>query len=232
MRALLVELIEFILERLFVSSRVPTHEGVRSNVIHVQGVGNGHKVSALQLDDERLVGARLIDVVLEAETLEDIERVWRVANEVGVPANWRLPSGLLDALDAVDDESALGVRIEGIAVLPGAAVRRCLMTATHNIARKIGRLVYGFADHEGSELDLVLVHQVEDSGDALVHAVLEDAVGRQIGQTLLHWFFEEAGRAGDRLTAALKHEREADGKTGTVRPERISRRHDALLFSG
>jgi hypothetical protein len=48
----------------------------------------------------------------------------------------------------------------------------------------------------------------------------------------LHWFFEEAGRAGDRLTATLKHEREADGKTGTVRPERISRRHDALLSVG
>jgi hypothetical protein len=46
----------------------------------------------------------------------------------------------------------------------------------------------------------------------------------------LHRFFEEAGRAGDRLTATLEHEREADGKTGTVRPERISRRHDALLI--
>jgi hypothetical protein len=58
------------------------------------------------------------------------------------------------------------------------------MTATHNIARKIGRSVDGLADHEGSELNLVLVHQVEDSRDALVHAVLEDAVSRQIGQVI------------------------------------------------
>jgi hypothetical protein len=177
-----------------------------------------------------LVGAWLIDVVLEAETLEDVERVRRVANEVGVPANWRLPSGLLDALDAIDNETPLGVGIKEIAVLPGAAVSRGFMAAADNLPREIGRFVDGLTDHEGRELDLVLVHQVEDSGDALVHAVLEDAVGRQIGQTLLHRFFEEAGRAGDRLTATLEHEREADGKTGTVRPERISRRHDALLI--
>jgi len=39
----------------------------------------------------------------------------------------------------------------------------------------------------------VFVHQVENSGDALVHAVLEYAVGRKIGQTLFHRFFEEPG---------------------------------------
>ena len=57
-------------------------------------------------------------MVLEAETLKDVERVRRVAHEIGVPANWRLASGLLDALDAVDDKAPLGVGVEGIAVLP------------------------------------------------------------------------------------------------------------------
>ena len=101
----------------------------------MQGVGNCHEVPAFQLNDERLVGAWLIDVVLEAETLEDVERVRRVAHVVGVPADWHLAGGLLDTLDAVDDKAPLGVTIEEITVLPGAAVRPGLMASRHDLAR-------------------------------------------------------------------------------------------------
>jgi len=87
MSALFVKLIKLVFERLLVDGRVPTLEGERRDVVHVYGVGHGHEVAALQLDDERLVGARLINVVFEAEPLEDVERMWRVAHIVGVPAS-------------------------------------------------------------------------------------------------------------------------------------------------
>jgi len=147
----------------------------------------------------------IIDVVLEAETLENVERVRRVAHVIGVPADGCLPGGLLNALNAFGDEPPLRIRIEEIAVLPGAAVRPGLMAALHDLASEIGHFVDGLADHEGREFYLMFVHQVKDSGDALVHAVLEETIGRQIGQTLFHWFFDEAWRPGDRLTSALKH---------------------------
>ena len=94
MGALLVKLVKLVLERLLVGRRVPTLEGERRDVVHVYGVGPGHEVAALQLDDERLVSARLVDVVFEAETLEDVERVWRVAHIIGVPAHRRLARAL------------------------------------------------------------------------------------------------------------------------------------------
>jgi hypothetical protein len=84
--------------------------------------------------------------------------------------------------DAVDDEAPLGFRIEQIAVLPRAAVSRSLMAATHDLAREIRCFVDGFADHKGGELHPMLVHQVENSGDTLVHAVLEDTVRRKSGR--------------------------------------------------
>jgi len=81
-----------------------------------------------------------------------------------------------------------------------------LMAAPHDLPSEIGRFVHGLADHEGREFYLMLIHQVENSRNALVHAVLEDAVRRQIGEPLFHRFFDEAGRPGNRLTAALEHE--------------------------
>src|SRR5260370_14331639 len=97
MRALLIELVELVLQRLFVGGRVPAFEWIGNDVVHVEGVGYGHEVPALQRYDEGLVPARLVDVVGEAETLQNIEGMRGIAHRVGVPADRRLPRRLLDA---------------------------------------------------------------------------------------------------------------------------------------
>ena len=82
------------------------------------------EVAALELDDERLVHARLVDVVLEAEGLQDVERVRGVPHPIGVPADRPLAGHLHDRLDAVGDELPLLITIEEIAVAVDDAGRR------------------------------------------------------------------------------------------------------------
>jgi len=106
------------------------------------------------------------------------------------------------------------------------------MAAPHDLLRKLGRFVDGLTDHEGGELDLMLVHQVEDPRDALVYAVLEDAIGREVRQTIFHGFLDKAGGARDRLSPGLEHEGEADGETRAVGPVVIACcGHTALLLN-
>ena len=87
----LVQLIKLVTKCLFVSNRIPAGESVRSDVVHVQGVGNSDEIAAFQLDDERFVGARFIDVVPEAEALENIQGVRGITHEVCIPADRCLP---------------------------------------------------------------------------------------------------------------------------------------------
>jgi hypothetical protein len=58
-----------------------------------------------------------------------------------------------------------------------------LVTAPHDLLRKLGRFVDGLADHEGRELHLMLVHQVQNPGNALGYAVLKHAIGCEIRRT-------------------------------------------------
>ncbi len=73
----------------------------------MKGVGNGHEVPSAHRDDERLVVARLVDVIEEAQILQRLQDVDGVAHPVGVPADRRLARDLLDRLDAVGDEAFL-----------------------------------------------------------------------------------------------------------------------------
>jgi hypothetical protein len=75
--------------------------------------------------------------------------------------------------------------------------------------------------HERREFDLVLVHQVKDSRHALIHAVLEKGIGRQVWQAFLNRVRDDAARARDRLAASFEHERETDGNARAVGPERF-----------
>jgi len=65
----------------------------------------------------------------------------------------------------------------------------------------------------------VLVHEVEHAGDALVMAVGEEGVGRQIGDALLDWVRNHTVCSRDRLPASLEHERETHRQPRTVRPD-------------
>jgi hypothetical protein len=63
-----------------------------------------------------------------------------------------------------------------------------LISTLDDLARKIRRLLDGLADHEGGKLDLVLVHQVENTRLARIDTVLEKYVCRQVGRPLLEPF--------------------------------------------
>jgi hypothetical protein len=79
------------------------------------------------------------------------------------------------------------------------------MTALDDLPREIRRLLDRLPNHEGGQLDLMLIRQVEDSRHPLIDAIMEEGVGRQVRQPLLD-VGDDSARAGDRLTACLEHE--------------------------
>src|SRR5580693_7685324 len=93
-RAFLVELVELVLQRLLVGGGVVPFEGEGHDIVHVERVGHSDEIAALKLDDERFVHARLVDVVLEAEALQNVERVWGVPHPVSVPTALSRRGGL------------------------------------------------------------------------------------------------------------------------------------------
>ena len=121
---------------------------------------------------------------------------------------------MVSTLSAMNFRSAC--RIEKVAVLPGAAVGGGFVAALDDFLREIWSLLDRLADHEGRELDLMLVHQVEDARHAFVDTVLEEGVGRQVGQAFLDRVRNHSAGSGDRLAAGLKHERETDSKASVI----------------
>src|ERR1700726_2015430 len=65
----------------------------------------------------------------------------------------------------------------------------------------------------------MLVHEVEHTGNALVMAVGEERVGRQVRDTLLDRVRNHTACPRDRLAAALEHEGEGPRQPRAVRPE-------------
>src|SRR5260221_5908426 len=205
MRALLVKLVELVAQRLLVSGGIPADEGKRHDVGHGEGIRGGGEGPPRARDDERLVVARLVDVIEEAEILQRLQDVDGVAHPVGVPADRLLAGDPLDRLDAVGDEALFLSARELVGVVPYPAVSGRLVTPAHDLLSEIGRGFDRLADHERAELDPVLVHEVEHARDALVMAVGEEGVGRQVRDALLDRVGDDAAGAGDRLPAALEH---------------------------
>src|SRR3989442_1485056 len=135
------------------------------------------ELAALQRHDERLVAARLVDVVQESEALQNVQGSRRIAHPVRVPADGLLAGGLYNAFHAVRDEPTFRVRVERVAVLPCTAVRGSLMSTLDDLARQVGGLIDRAADHERRHLDSVLVEQLEEPRDSFVDAVLEEGIG-------------------------------------------------------
>src|SRR5690348_5015603 len=103
MAAFLVKLVELVAKPLLIGRRIPSIERKRDDVVHMEGVRNGDEITALQGHDEWLVAARLVDVVEEAKALQDVQRPWRIAHPVSVPADRMLAGRHDDALGAVGD---------------------------------------------------------------------------------------------------------------------------------
>src|SRR5882762_326321 len=184
LRALLVELVELVAQCLLVRRPAPADEREGNDVVEMKRIRDRHEVAALQRHDERLVAARLVDVVQEAEALQNVQGSRRIAHPVRVPPDGPLAGGLYDAFHSVGDEPTFRVRVERVAVLPCTAVRGSLMSTLDDLARQVGSLVDRAADHERRHLDPVLVEQVEEPRDSFVDAVLEEGIGRQVGAAL------------------------------------------------
>jgi hypothetical protein len=54
--ALFVQLVELVLKCLFICKRVVALQWERGDVIHAEGIGNGHEVLALYWNDEGFIG--------------------------------------------------------------------------------------------------------------------------------------------------------------------------------
>ena len=151
------KLVELVRKRLFIGRRIPARKGVRDNVVHVKRVGHGNEILAGNGHDKRLVAAWLVDVVQEAEFLQRFENVDGTPHPIGVPAHGSLTRHLVDHLDAVGDEAFFLISRQVIAVVPDAAVGSGFVAASHDLSRNIRRGLDGLADHEGAELDLMLM---------------------------------------------------------------------------
>src|ERR1700692_3340850 len=98
-------------------------------------VRNGDELAALELHDEWLVAAWFVDVIHEAQALQNVEGPRRMAHPIGVPADRLLTGGLFNAFHPIGNKAALCVGIERVAVLPSASVRGCFMPTFDDFAR-------------------------------------------------------------------------------------------------
>src|SRR6266446_5309876 len=133
MRALLVKLIKLVAQRLLVSGRAPAPEGKGNDVVHVKCVRNGDEIPPAHWDDERLVVARLIDVIEEAQILQRLQNVDGAAHPVGIPAYWSLTGDSLDRLDTVGNEAFLLIARELVRVIPHPTMSGGLVTPAHDL---------------------------------------------------------------------------------------------------
>src|SRR5260221_8660021 len=124
------------------------------------------------------------------------------------------------AFDAVTNEATLSINVQGVAVFPCASMGGRLVSASHDLARQLWRLLDGLPNHERRHLHAVLVEQIQKPGDAFVDPVLKESIGRQIRKSLLYWVRNDTAGSGDRLPAGLEHEREAYGQARAIWPER------------
>jgi hypothetical protein len=65
----------------------------------------------------------------------------------------------------------------------------------------------------------MLIHEIEQAWNSLIVAIAKEGVGRQVGHTARDLVGDYAASAGDRLPAALEHQRETDREPRAVGPE-------------
>src|SRR3979490_2647423 len=141
MAAFLVKLVKLVMQCLLVGRRTPADEGEGDNVVEMKRIRHRYEIAALQRYYERLVATRLVNVVQESEALQNVQGSRRIAHPVRVPPYRSLAGGLHNALYAVGDEPAFRVRVQRVAVLPGAAVRGSLVSSPDDLACQVGGFV-------------------------------------------------------------------------------------------
>src|SRR5258708_16292282 len=148
MHALFVKLIEFVAQRLLVSSRIPTNEGKGDDVVHVEGIGDRDEIPPAYRDNKRLVVAWFVDVINKAKILQRLQEMDGVAHPVRVPADRYLAGDLMNRLDAIGDEALFFVTGALIRIIPHPSLRGGFMSAPHDLLTRIWARFARFADHE------------------------------------------------------------------------------------
>ena len=195
MAAFLVKLVKLIAQCLLVGRRIPANEREGDDVIEMKRVRDRHEVAAFQFHYERLVAARFVNVVQESEALQNVQGSRRIAHPVRVPPYRPLARGLYDAFHPVRDEPSFRIRVQRVAILPGAPVRSSLVSTSDDLPCQVGGFIDRTADHERRHLDPVLVEQVLEAGNSFVDSVLKERIGRQVRTALLDGIRDHTARA-------------------------------------
>src|ERR1700744_158238 len=87
--------------------RIVAGERERDDIVQMERVRDGDKISALERYDERSVHAWFVKVICETEALQGIECVHAIADPIRTPALRCLTGGLLDAGDVILNEPSL-----------------------------------------------------------------------------------------------------------------------------
>src|SRR5260370_11229497 len=103
------------------------------------------------------------------------------------------------------------------------------MAVAYDFSGEIRRCLICFADHERGELNLMLVHQIENTWNALIVSICKERIGWEIWHALFNRIRNHSCRPRNRLATAFEHKRYADRQASSIGPERISVRGAAML---
>jgi hypothetical protein len=144
--------------------RVEAGEVEAGDVVEVHCAGHSGERLAVDGLQERLVGWQVIDVVGEAEFLQDLQRVHPGPDPVVVVAGRASAGDLLDRLHAVSYPPLFLRAGQVVLPLPGPAVRAGLMPARDDPGGHVRVPADGVADHERGHRDAVFVDDVQEAG--------------------------------------------------------------------
>jgi hypothetical protein len=174
--AFFVQLVELQLDLLKELARRIVAAFDQQDVVVAQRVRHHHEVLAVDLLDERLVAAQVIDVIGVAQLLQQRQRVRAAAQPVGVVAGGRWPV------------TSSTMRVPSIRNWRSSArlIAYCELQRgpwppprgrAHDLARQLRMAARRFADHVRRHLDAMLVPQIQQARDAFAVAVGEPGVG-------------------------------------------------------
>jgi len=147
-------------------------ESKAQDVIITDCVEDDGEGLAFHRHGKRLIPANVINVVDEAQVLENSQGIRCTAQPECIKAN---RTGAGDSLDGIDAGLIPGTFLlgsHGILRLPRLAVSGRFMAAIDNLFRQFGMSFNRLADHMRRYLDAYSIPKIEQAGNAFLKAVL------------------------------------------------------------
>src|SRR5258708_6458634 len=149
----------------------------QDNVVVAQRVGNNDEILAVDLLDERLVTADIVDVIEVAELLQQRQGIGTATQPIGVVAERALPGDLFHHIARRDQELPLVIAAHRELRAPARTMTGCLVATRDDLLGKRRMILGRLADHMGGDLDAVSIPQVEQAGNALAGPAGAPCVG-------------------------------------------------------